>query len=227
MIGLARFNAPRPRPVSDSGPASCPAASQTRIPGPVQWGGMHRDHARGSGRPLDTAWTRLDWKTARACLFCVHAEKIDIGRDDWARRAGGGSRTALRHRYFRDRSRRPSAGRLLAIRQRQMARGELHPRRPRRVGYVFGGAREDARPAPQRDRSDRSQRQGSSGAQETRRSLRVVHGRGRCGAGGPDLAARAACENPRPPRQGRFAGAVRRSLAALGPHSLHGRRLAG
>src|SRR6478735_5023754 len=101
------------------------------------------------------AWSKLDWKTSHACLFCANAEKIDIGLDDRSRRAcDARGRAALRHRYFRDRSRRPSTGRRLAIRQRQMARGEFHSRRPRRVRHVFGDAREDARPAPQRDRSD-------------------------------------------------------------------------
>jgi len=55
------------------------------------------------------AWSKLDWKTSHACLFCANAEKIDIGLDDRSRRAcDARGRAALRHRYFRDRSRRPS-----------------------------------------------------------------------------------------------------------------------
>ena len=65
-------------------------------------------------------------------------------------------RAALRHRYLGDRSERAAAGRFLAIRQRQMARGDVDSSRPRRLGHLLRAARNQPAAVAGRDRSDRS-----------------------------------------------------------------------
>jgi hypothetical protein len=171
--------------------------SQTRIFRSYQWGGciatMHGTAIRSTRcGPL----ARSGWKTAAWRLFCTHASTICFrlcDRPGLPRHVDRGA--ARRHRPVGDRFRGPAAAGFLAIRQWQMARGDVDSIRPQRLGYVLAIARGHADAASQRDRERRSGGCYPSGTPQACRSLCGVHGRGRRREGRSRRSTRCAAAN--------------------------------